>query len=612
MINKIESINDFSIEIEDINKICYDKSTKIFSADLFDFKFIGLYRKSTKIRKILDEIYTLLIDLPVKRNDLFLLNLKNWKPISEKSKIKKLNLTKNDEFVFGIRFNINIIDENTERHKLFRDIFPHKIPFNMILQKFTTDVGIDSRSFELYVKEKSMAQWILFEDVDEKLFEDIISEYGNVFELRIKKIELKEEKYLVIYFENKLSPEPELVPFPVLPTSTITDLLPELSKKFNIQLQDVSMTEKYGTILSPEDYMLPIKELKEKYGDTFDIIEIHFTGGSPPPPMEKDMFVEEIKEEERKKLRKKTLPSTLSRPAGPPRSKEVSKQEVPKLASVMAPSLPERAVYKRDEIQIETEVEEIEDMLAYTLSEDQRVATPQLIRYDINMGLQYYSVMMEQCSYLFYIYFSHEELIIEDEEGKTIVKTKFTIETTKKNPPVLDVRVEGEGFEVHPLIAKLLVKKEAINPPLMIFSVLPVKSDKKDNKKKDEKHADTRFLHVLIDFEDKIISHTVLAITVQPKHFHLDLGPIHIDIGKTTATFISLISLAWAVISVIHSLISIDLSSTLFNVVGGFTPSLISVLFVVILFYTLIKGVYPLKRMWSNTLNFDKTSPISK
>ncbi|MCK4281288.1 MAG: hypothetical protein KAX10_04165, partial [Candidatus Lokiarchaeota archaeon] len=253
MINKIEYMKDFSIEIEDIDKICYDKSTKIFSVDIFDFKFMGFYKKSTKIRKILDELYTLLIDLPVKRNDLFLLNLKNWKPISEKSKIKKLNLTKNDEFVFGIRFNINIIDENTDQHKLYIDIFPHKIPFNMILQKFTTDVGIDNRSFELYVKEKSMAQWILFEDNGEKLFEDIISEYGNVFELRIKKFELKEEKYLVIYFENKLSPEPELVPFPVLPTSTITDLLPELSKKFNIQPQDVSITEKYGTILSPED-----------------------------------------------------------------------------------------------------------------------------------------------------------------------------------------------------------------------------------------------------------------------------------------------------------------------------------------------------------------------
>ena len=57
--------------------------------------------------------------------------------------------------------------------------------------------------------------------------------------------------------------------------------------------------------------------------------------------------------------------------------------------------------------------------------------------------------MMEQQSYLFYVYFSFKELIIKDEEGKTVYKTKFTIVTTKEEPPILDLRIEGEGFEVH-------------------------------------------------------------------------------------------------------------------------------------------------------------------
>ena len=47
------------------------------------------------------------------------------------------------------------------------------------------------------------------------------------------------------------------------------------------------------------------------------------------------------------------------------------------------------------------------------------------------MGLQYYSVMMEQRSYLFYVYFSHKELKIVDEEGKTIYTTQVRIVTTK-------------------------------------------------------------------------------------------------------------------------------------------------------------------------------------
>ncbi|MHA1678561.1 MAG: hypothetical protein ACTSW3_07265, partial [Promethearchaeota archaeon] len=57
-----------------------------------------------------------------------------------------------------------------------------------------------------------------------------------------------------------------------------------------------------------------------------------------------------------------------------------------------------------------------------------------ITKYDINLGLQYYPVMMEQRSYLFYIYLSHEELKIFDEEGKTIIKTSFSIKTDKKNP----------------------------------------------------------------------------------------------------------------------------------------------------------------------------------
>ncbi|MFX0048032.1 MAG: hypothetical protein ACFE8G_07670, partial [Candidatus Hermodarchaeota archaeon] len=44
--------------------------------------------------------------------------------------------------------------------------------------------------------------------------------------------------------------------------------------------------------------------------------------------------------------------------------------------------------------------------------EEPKVEEPKARVYEINMGLQYYSVMMEQTSYLFYVYFSHKELKI--------------------------------------------------------------------------------------------------------------------------------------------------------------------------------------------------------
>ncbi len=229
--------------------------------------------------------------------------------------------------------------------------------------------------------------------------------------------------------------------------------------------------------------------------------------------------------------------------------------------------------------------------------------------YEINMGLQYYSVMMEKSSYLFYVYLSHKELKIVDEEGKTVFETSFTIVTTKKEPPIVNLKVEGEGFEVHPLYGKVEIKKDAINPPVMIFSVLPVKNKKRT--KKEKKMSERRYLHVYIEYEDNVINHSVLSIIVQPKHFRLDIGPIHLNISKKTAAVISFLSIIVAVASLIFTIFAFDPSSTLVDVVGNFAPGIGSILFIVIFLITLFKeGIYPLKEKISYFLNFDNTGLI--
>ncbi|KKL55248.1 hypothetical protein LCGC14_2257300, partial [marine sediment metagenome] len=226
------------------------------------------------------------------------------------------------------------------------------------------------------------------------------------------------------------------------------------------------------------------------------------------------------------------------------------------------------------------------------------------------MGLQYYSVMMEQRSYLFYVYFSHEELKIVDEEGKVIYKTTFKITTFKKEPPVLELRIEGEGFEVHPLFGKVEVSKNAINPPVMIFSILPLKSSKKRKKKRE---IERRFLNAYIVFEGKTISHTILSIIVQPKFFRLDLGPIHLNLSKKTALIISFISILIAGISLVTILLSINPSSNFTDILGGLVPGLGSIIFVAIFLITLFKeGIYPLKEKISSLLNFDQTGVLIK
>lgn len=259
----------------------------------------------------------------------------------------------------------------------------------------------------------------------------------------------------------------------------------------------------------------------------------------------------------------------------------------------------------------EIRYDEKERVLGGVPREEKKAEEPKPRAYEINMGLQYYSVMMEQTSYLFYVYFSHKELKIVDEEGKTVFETSFVIKTTKKEPPILNLRVEGDGFEVHPLYGKVVVSKDAVNPPVMIFSVLPVKN--KNRSKKDKKEGERRHLNVYIDFEEKVINHSILSIIVQPKHFHLDLGPFHLNVSKKTAAIVSLASILIAVGSLIFTIFSFDPQGTVVDVVGNFAPGLGSILFIIIFLYTLFKeGLYPLKQKISAFLNFDQAGVIQK
>ena len=121
----------------------------------------------------------------------------------------------------------------------------------------------------------------------------------------------------------------------------------------------------------------------------------------------------------------------------------------------------------------------------------------------------------------------------------------------------------------------------------MIFSVLPVKNKKRS--KKEKKEGERRHLHVYVDFEDKVINHSILSIIVQPKHFHLDLGPLHLNVSKRTAAIISFASIIIAVGSLLFTIFSFDPQGTILDVASDFAPGLASILFIVIFLYTLFK-----------------------
>jgi len=452
----LESLQTIKILKIETNKIFYDKKTEILSIYIFDFIFIGNYKKTTRISKILDDIYRSLGDTQLNRGDVSFVDFVTFTPISEKTKLKNLNLISKKE------------KEKKKEEK----------------------------------KEEAVKK-------DEKSVK-----YG-------KKLEDKE-------------------------------LSREVEKQFHIQEKKERLT------IAP-------KAKKRARAKEAEPVIYKFAEEAE----DEDMILEESQTFDDKP----ELEMVKSAPAPPPKP-----SRTPSSAPAGAPK------DARDSLGGYGEAPE-SVMLIPSRRIETAPAEPKPTVYEINMGLQYYSVMMEQTSYLFYVYFSHKELKIIDEEGKTVFETSFRIETTKKEPPIVDLKVEGEGFEVHPLHGKVEIKKNAINPPVMIFSVLPIK--KKKRTKKDKKEGERRYLHIYIEYEKETINHSVLSIIVQPKHFHLDIGPLHLDISKKAAMIVSIISVIISLGSLIYTVFSLDPSSTLVDIMSNFAPGLGSIIFIGIFLFTL-------------------------
>ena len=481
----METLQTLEKLVIETNKLFYDKKTEVLSVYLPEFVFIGNYKKSVRIAKILDDIYKSLGDTQLTRQNISINDFVTLQPISEKMKLKQLKL-------------------------------------------------ISKKQKELKEDKKELKKGKIKSTPSkrEKIAKDI----------EAPKKQVKQEEY------KRMKPR-RSIPAPK----------PASKAKKKERLYDME---------DSDDGIFADEKAEMLREDKFDELKL-------------------LEEEEEAEMAPPT-PKTPSAPPPPPGAGAPASSTIEELTNV-----------------------EKERALGGLVRAEPITEEPKPRVYEINMGLQYYSVMMEQTSYLFYIYLSHKELKIVDEEGKTVFETSFVIKTTKKEPPILNIRVEGDGFEAHPLFGKVVVSKDAVNPPVMIFSVLPLKNKKLS--KKEKKEGERRHLHVYIDFEDKVINHSILSIIVQPKHFHLDLGPLHLNVSKRTAAIISFASILIAVGSLLFTIFSFDPQGTLLDVAGNFAPGLASILFVVIFLYTLFKeGLYPLKQKISAFLNFDQAGVIQK
>jgi hypothetical protein len=148
----------------------------------------------------------------------------------------------------------------------------------------------------------------------------------------------------------------------------------------------------------------------------------------------------------------------------------------------------------------------------------------------------------------------------------------------------------------------------------MVFSITPKKTKKKLLKKKEEHR---NYLHILINYEGEEVNHTVLSIIVQPKQFQIKLGPLRLNVSKTTAMVLSFLSVLIATLSAVYSIFSIqdslNTSSSSFQILSDVAPGFGGFLLMAIYFLLIFKkSIYPLKEKWSDFINFDQGTPIMK
>jgi len=658
-------------------KFNYDKGSKRLTIDLYDFTYIAHYNKSIKISKVLNEFRNSIERIQLKEDDIAILDLQDLKPVDKSKSLKNLDLNKSPGYIIGLRFHARFVDK--DGFHTFSTFYPYNIQVKRIIEEINSQFNsMKGEECNFFTKDKyHLPYYELLDEKPENNLENFIKNYGNYVKIILQyKIpnEIQEHIDIAMFYIKKNRFDKALKEYQnaseLAQKDDFIEVIKKVSKlmshckKLNEQYKTTPPNElfppgaKRSPFLKIRDKMLNVQE-KLLAGRAIDKDNLH-----PPKPSE--VFTEQIdgeniediispassveSEEEKSKVHRKKEQVKYELLGGLKRGFAESTKKVstpsfaqggsslrpskvplgpPSLAPGSAPPAggiaPPPGTVGRPKSPgglrgaITSELRSLFQRRRAGGSPDVPSSTsytPQLITYDINLGMQYYSVMMERQSYLFYVYFSHKELKIEDEEGKVIYETTFTITTTKEEPPQFKVKIEGEGFKVDPLSGKVVVDKEQDGPSMMIFSIKPKKLKKKKLKEKD--NEERRNLNIYVEFEKKIVSHTIISVIVQSKHFSLDLGPIHLNLSKHAAMSISFIPVLITAISAIYTILTFDPSSTsepsfAIGMLSGFIPGIGSMIFFAAFLIALLKkGIFPIKQKWSNFINFDNTSSMMK
>lgn len=100
-----------------------------------------------------------------------------------------------------------------------------------------------------------------------------------------------------IYFVNKFGSEKKQIPFPVSLNIKLMEIIPEISKKFGISSQNICIANMGGQVLTKTDLLSPVKDLVEKFGNSYDIIDRGIVGSDTLKQSWQRSMVDEIIQE---------------------------------------------------------------------------------------------------------------------------------------------------------------------------------------------------------------------------------------------------------------------------------------------------------------------------
>jgi hypothetical protein len=76
-----------------------------------------------------------------------------------------------------------------------------------------------------------------------------------------------------LYFTTRIGPEKKTIPFPANDSLSFLDVVSELCKKLNWEIETLSLATPAGSVLTASDLNKPVGKVKGEFGTAFEIID---------------------------------------------------------------------------------------------------------------------------------------------------------------------------------------------------------------------------------------------------------------------------------------------------------------------------------------------------